>query len=243
MSTAIVIAVLVLLVLLGGAGWYFLIKKPDVDCVESSWGVCDETKKVKLRTITTASSGNGKKCGLLEESCIPNIDCVQSVWGVCDPTTKLRTRTTTTKGSGTGEACGILSQDCTPLLTKQLKVVTSAVLKPGSAGYSTGETNKITGLYDILGTGKMNDYCAFVGDAPNVYLQCINQTDGSIVASSKPALANSEDRAGTASFIANDNTIDTKMARFCLVKNDTLNCTKVEGGKWGDFEPVGSKIV
>ena len=113
MDPSILLIVIILIALIAAAVYWFVIKKPDVDCVQSAWGVCSPSSKTQSRIVTTKQSGNGKVCGVISKSCTPNIDCAQSAWSVC-ASNELQTRTTTMHPSGIGKKCGVSEQSCLP---------------------------------------------------------------------------------------------------------------------------------
>ena len=233
--TMIIMIILVISIAAAAVYYWFFIKKPDVDCVQSTWGDCNPNTKTQSRTVTTKQSGNGKVCGVISKSCIPNIDCVQSAWGVCDPKTKTWSRTVTTNQSGNGKVCGVSEQSC----TANIKVVKpgswedSALLEGTDRGYQFGEARRIIGLYDIDGKGSPEYYCAYVGDSGNPFLQCRHQTTGEIHKSpTVPAGLGDPASPLLASFLGKDNTDSSNQLKLCYPHEDGLNCTENSEGRW-----------
>lgn len=93
---------------------------PDIDCVLSNWTSCENSKQT--RTVITRSSGKGKSCGALTQTCMPPIqavDCVMSDWSACENGN--RSRTIITPVSGTGKVCGPLTESCISTIPDTIK--------------------------------------------------------------------------------------------------------------------------
>jgi hypothetical protein len=97
----------------------------NIDCQVGDWGACSVPcgGGKRTRAIKVNKQGNGKDCGVLEESCntqacpppsVDSVDCQVGEWGQCSKPCGGGTRTRPIKVNkqGNGRDCGALEEPC-----------------------------------------------------------------------------------------------------------------------------------